>query len=262
MPDDVKLPGLGEVPKKYLLWGGIAAAGIIGVIVIRGRANASAGTPADTTGTTADTSGTGTDGSSYVDPGAYGAYDTSGLGGGSAYDYGTGGTGFDAVGYPIGSQADIQWQAQQYGGITGTATQVTTNSQWVTEALGNVPGDSGTVRSALSHVLAGLTVTTAQKDLFLEAVALNGQPPQGYPQPIKTSDTAAHPGTQDQNVKIPVVTGEVIADAQRELAAVGLKSRVSGTIPHGKTGLAKTQSPKAGTVVKRNSTVTLTVKVQ
>jgi hypothetical protein len=127
--------------------------------------------------------------------------------------------------------------------------------------MGNVPGNPETVHAALAAVLGGLTVTTAQKNLFLEAAGINGNPPGGYPKPIKVSDTAGHPGTGSNKVKVPVVTGETIPDAERELAAVGLKAKVSGTIPQGKHGLAKTQSPRGGTDVPRNSVVRLTVKV-
>jgi hypothetical protein len=57
-----------------------------------------------------------------------------------------------------------------------------------------LPGDQNTIRVALVDVLAGITVTTAQKNIFLEAVGVIGQPPGSYPTPIKTSDTSAQPG--------------------------------------------------------------------
>ena len=231
MPDDIKLPGLGKVDKKWVLIGGAGALGLIVIIVIRRKSagQSTDGTSTDTT--SADTSGTdsGIDpatgvpyadegGSSGIDPatGIPYAEESAGYG---AVDSGYGGNGavgmssdYDAAGYPIGSAADLAWQAQQEGISTGTTsgavttTGITSNSDWVSEAeSGVIPGSILTISTALSKVLGGVAVTTAQRNLFLEAVGVLGQPPQGYPQPIKLKDTPGQPakGAHTKTISAP-----------------------------------------------------------
>jgi PASTA domain len=255
MPGDIKIPGLGNVPKKYAI-GAVAAAAGLGVIVyIRARNTANAAAAADTsTAAATDTSGY----DPTIDPSTGIPYaeensgmDTSDYGGAGAY-----GTGYDAAGYPIGSSQDLAWSQQQTTGIT-------TNNEWVQEATGgSVPGDPGTIQAALSAVLGGLTVTTAQKNLFMEAVGVLGAPPQGYP-PIHTSDTSAQPGTPAKasaTVKVPNAVGQTQAGAYAIISQAGLHPSGTPDVP-GKILQVKSQSPKAGTSVARNSTVHLTSAV-
>lgn len=217
MPGEIKIPGIGNVDKKYVIAGVLVGGGVAVVVVIRSRKAAAAAaqtTSATATGMVTDPAGnqcTALDTGSGYCPGTAGdqAYYAGQGGGGNTSDYGGYGgygsgnsydSGYDAAGYPTGSAADLQWQAQQSGTgtVTGTGSTtgtVTTNSDWLTEALGVLPGDTATVQTALASVLGGLTVTTAQKNLFMEAVGILGPPPQGYPTPIKTSDTAGHPST-------------------------------------------------------------------
>lgn len=253
MPGDISVPGLGDVPKKYAI-GAVAVAAGLGVIVYIRSRNA-AKTAAATTATTADTGGT----DPSIDPatGIPYAEESAGLGVSDYGGAGAYGSGYDAGGYPIGSQADLTWSAEQNSGIT-------TNNEWVQEAIGGaVPGDPGTIQAALSAVLGGLTVTTAQKNLFMEAVGVLGNPPQGYP-PIHTSDTAAHPGTPSPKpsgtVKVPNVIWQTQEGAFAIIKAAGLNP--TGTpVVHGKVLVVQSQSPKAGTAVARGSTVHLTSKV-
>jgi fibronectin type III domain protein len=216
---DIKLPGLGEVPKKYAIGGLLAALAVVVVVIIRKKGAANAAGATATGANAAGVSGQVTDPAgnvcSALDPNsgycpgspqdiAYqqGNASEADLALGDESDYGgTGGSAvsgdYDAAGYPIGSAADLAWQAAQEGlTTTGTSTTsgITTNSSWLTEAVDTLSaqgGDTGTIQTALSMVLGGLTVTTAQQDLFLEAVGILGPPPQGYPQPIKLSNTAA-----------------------------------------------------------------------
>jgi hypothetical protein len=206
MPDQIKIPGLGEVPKKTAIIAGAGAVGIIAIVAIRHRSSAAA------TSSTA----TATPDASATDPNAIdpntgipysqeGGADAAGYGSGYQIPYGSGGggydaagSGFDAAGYPIGSEADLAWQNEQNGttGITAPTSPsgITTNADWVTEAeSGVIPGSISTISAAVSKVLGGLAVTSAQRDLFMEAVGVLGQPPQGYPQPIKLTDTPAQP---------------------------------------------------------------------
>ena len=224
---DVKLPGMGDVPKKYVVGGVVVGGGLAVVVYIRSRkasANTANQTAAQATGGVTDPAGNTCD---AVDPNSgycpgspediswqqsnSGYYGT----GAGVPDYGGGagvsGTGLvtdpagnqcaalAASGYCPGTPQDLAAQgAAGSGGTVPAATGGTpeTNSDWMTAALAVLPGGATSANeAALAGVLGGLTVTTAQKNIFLEAVGLEGQPPQGYPTPIKTSDTAQHPGT-------------------------------------------------------------------
>lgn len=223
---DLKIPGLGDVPKKYAIIGVAAAIGLAVIVFFRARsaaktAAASAAT-SDTAGLVTDPAGnqcTAVDPDSGYCPGSpedqawqenlSGYYGTSladeeddlGETGGvstAGLTYvsdpaGNQCTAVDPVtGYCPGTAQDIAAQAGTTAASTSTAPA--TNSQWLQDALQVLPGgDSSANEAALAGVLGGLTVTTAQKNIFLEAVGLEGQPPQGYPTPIKTSDTAAQP---------------------------------------------------------------------
>jgi hypothetical protein len=194
MPDDIKLPGLGQVDKKYVIGGVVIAGGIVVMVFLRNKSQANAANAASTDTSAADTSG-GTSGDSGIDP-ATGIPYAEESGGGGLNDYGGSygsyqNEGYDAAGYPLGSEADLQWQAGQ---TPGTTNDITTNEQWLEEAeSGVVPGSVSTIGDACSKVLGGLPVTTAQRNLFLEVVGVIGNPPGGYPTPIKLKDTSGQP---------------------------------------------------------------------
>lgn len=254
---DVKVPGVGDVPKKYVV-GGVIVGSLIAIVVYIRIRNTAASTAATTAAPATDTSAidpatgipyseeqgdTGIDpatGIPYIDEsggGSYGASDVSNL---------------DASGYPIGSAQDLAYQAQQSSGISS-------NEEWVQAAMGDLPGDQATIQAALLGVLSGQTVTNAQKTLFLEAVALNGNPPQGYPTPIKLSDTAAQPGTPAPTAKVTIpksIIGQPQEAAFAILGAAGLKPVGTKLVP-GKTLIVQSSSPAAGSSVAKGSTVTL-----
>jgi hypothetical protein len=252
---DIKVPGIGNLPKKYAI-GAVAVAAGLGVIVyIRSRnaAQSAASAGAADAATTADTSGDSGD-DTYDSGDDSGSYDYG------ADDYGgdySGESGYDAAGYPIGSSADLQYQDEQTSGIQ-------TNDEWVQQAIGgSVPGDPGTIQAALSAVLGGLTVTNAQKNLFLEAAGILGEPPQGYPTPIKTSDTAAQPGTPATaaQVSVPNVKGQPQEAAYGIISEAGLKPSGSPTVK-GKILYVQSQTPSPGAKAAKGSTVHLTSKVK
>lgn len=281
MPDNIRLPVFGEVPKKYAIGGGIAAVVVVGVIVVRKRSAANAAGAANAEN--ASVSGTDGSGGTVTDPAGnvcaavnpVSGYcpgtpeDQSFQSGGYAGvpDFGAGYGGGYGSGYvidPAGNQCYALDPATGYcPGYnpvgTGSGSGITTNDEWLSAAMSDVPGNQGTIQAALSAVLGGLTVTTAQKDLFLEAVGINGEPPQGYPKPIKTSDTSGHPGTQ--KVKVPSVTGQPQEAAFAILSEAGLSPRGNKTIP-GQTLTVISQSPKAGTSVSHGTVVHLTSKVK
>lgn len=171
----------------------VVGAGVAVIVYIRGKNKASS------TGATAGTAdGTVTDPAgntcSVLDPNSGYcpgspediAYQQSMTGNFTDTGYGGTDTGVSTAGIPISSLPGS-------GGASGIAT----NSDWVTEALQLLPGGASSAnQAALSAVLGGLTVTTAQLNIFNEAVGLVGMsPPQGYPTPIKTSDTSGQPGS-------------------------------------------------------------------
>jgi len=170
-----------------------------GVIYFRHKANQS-----NTSTTTATGTGTQTDPAGNVgqiDPATGYAY-------GSPEDTATLnntqiGAGLDAYGTgAIDPNTGVPYAYELgYGsGDAGTGTisgqqPITTNSQWLTAAEGVLPnGTSATVEAALSKVLGGVAVSASERDLFLEAVGILGNPPQGYPQPIKLTNTSGQPG--------------------------------------------------------------------
>jgi hypothetical protein len=219
MPEpDVKVPGIGKIDKKYAIGGGLAAIAIVVIVVVRKKAQSSAANATTTAGTPAGAGNMVTDPAgnqcSVLDPNSgycpgtaedlqYQQDQTlasSSLAGGGDSPYGGGNeySGYDAAGYPLGSQADLAWQQEQQTGTTTTtgtsASGITTNSEWITDALSELPGDSTTNQTALISVFGGITVTTAQKDIYNEAVGVLGPPPVAPP-PIKTSDTSSQPGS-------------------------------------------------------------------
>lgn len=239
----VTLPIIGDVDKKYATIGVIAAGGVAVVVYIEKR-RAAQSAMASAAATTAATASTSTDPAGNVgtiDPATgyvYGSpQDEAALSqaADAGYsDYGgldtAGGTGDidPETGYEVGSIADEQ-ALGEVTATTGTSAQstpstgISTNSQWVTQAVATLPGDSSTITTALTSVLGGLTVTTAQQQLFMEAVGLLGAPPGGYPTPIKTSDTAGQPGTGTTRAAFSPtsVVGETLSAAGAALSSHG-----------------------------------------
>jgi hypothetical protein len=168
----VKVPGVGNVKKQYV----IAGAGIVLVVVaVAYMRRQSATTAAATTAT--DTTATGTS-AGY-------AYDT-GLSGTAAGNYAP--YGVDINGNPIAAPTGA-----------GTNGTFTTNQDWTSAAAVSL-AEAGIATTAstdaIAEVLAGHAVTPAQKGIFEKAIGLLGQPPQGYPSPIKlTSTPTGGPGT-------------------------------------------------------------------
>jgi len=185
----------------------------------------------------------------FAAPGSLGGA-VSGYGG--SY-YGSGNiNGYDQYGNPVYST-----------GITGNMVY-TTNADWAQAAENDLLALGVTQQAAataITRILAGLTVTIAQQDLFMQAIGLIGQPPQGYPKPIKLINSPAQPGPPPPHppilvptIVVPNLIGMTQGDAYRTLEAVGLKStgKVSRIIY-----IVTSQSPKAGTHVLKGSIVTL-----
>jgi hypothetical protein len=178
----IKLPGVGPVKTPVAL----AAGGVVVGILIyaywrRSKTNATDTTTATTDASTAIDPSTGL---TYAEEAAggggtgYGYPSYGGYSGGGQYSQ----NGYDVYGNPLPAPT----------GLGGGA--ITTNNDWATQAETVLQGAGVTqavATAAVTRVLGGLTVTSTQRDYFLQAVGTLGQPPQGYPTPIKVTD----PGT-------------------------------------------------------------------
>jgi hypothetical protein len=252
---DVNLPGLGKIDKKYAIAGTLVAVGLGVIVYIRSRNAASTAAAADTAAAGGSTPDDGTD-ESGIDPATgipYAEEDSGDYGDDGGGDYAEDDTDLDAAGYPIGSAQDLAYEEEQSTGIE-------TNDEWLEAAIsGDVPGTASAIQAACAAVLAGLTVTTAQKDLFLEAVGILGQPPQGYPTPIKTSDTASQSSSSSGNVSVPHTEGGTAGEAHDLIVAVGLVPKAA-TASQKPSDIVTGTSPSAGTSVASGSKVTITAK--
>jgi PASTA domain len=274
---DIKVPGLGEVPKPAVYGGALFIVGAVVVVYIRHRnaANSAAANSASST----------TSGNLVTDPAGNQC---------AALD--------PASGYCPGTQEDEQYQEQASAGIgegydeypgggagqylvtdangnqcveldpatglcpvatgtgTGTSTTtVTTNAQWVVEAEEQL-GNSSTVQAALGYALSGSPVTAAQKNIFMEAVGLLGPPPQGYPPLNVTGSNSGGGGAK--TVDVPRVEGMRVEEANAALSAKGLNSHLSGPRKAGVAYYVNSQTPGAGKKVASGSTVDLGISTK
>jgi PASTA domain len=135
-----------------------------------------------------------------------------------------------------------------------------TKEQWIAQTAKDLPGSAATFEIAAAKVFAGITVTTAQKQLFLEGVGVNPLPPGVTYPPIKTSDTSAQPGTT--KVKVPTLTGKRGEEARVIVEGLGFKYTQSpATTGKGKTTTVTSQSPGPGTSANKGSTVHVNLRV-
>lgn len=188
MAGTVKLPGVGPVKKPVV----IAGVGILGGVLVYAYWKRSSA-PAATATATTDTSAT--------DPSSGYVQDSTAAGYNMVYPSAYSGTapyGYDMFGNPLPPPTGA-----------GSNGVYTTNSDWATAAESSLEsgGVSLSVSTlAISRVLGGLSVNSAQRDVFMQAIGLLGQPPQGYPQPIKLTDSGSGPSTPPGTV-LPAPTG-------------------------------------------------------
>lgn len=159
MPNTVNVPGVGTVPTKYAVIGGVAVVGIAGVAWFRYMNNKNA---AVDTGTTTDYTGSATDETVYP------AYAT---------DYAPDQS-YDGGAYPYPT-----YTTPSYGLTTTTQTaNPTTNSEWTqrsVEYLESVGIDATNASLSVSRYLLKECLTATQADIVRQAVAGLGTPPQG-----------------------------------------------------------------------------------
>jgi PASTA domain len=263
---DIKIPGIGPVDKKkaLLIGGGTLATIVVVMIRRKSAATTAAAAPATTDPNAA------TDTSGLIDPstGVPYADEQNGLNSFNtgAGDFAGGAGNFDAAGYPLGSQADLAWQSQVSGTSATGTTAITTNTQWL-EAAEQQLGNTSDVVQALTKVLGGVAVTSAQQGVFLEAVGFLGQPPGGYP-PINLTTTAGQPagggsgGTTTPppgTTVVPNVRGMSANNALAALTRVGLVGHLNVERNPKDTYKVKGQTPGGGTKVAQGSTVDLDI---
>lgn len=159
MADNIKIPGVGSVPKKYVLIGGVAVVGIAGVFWLRYLRNPE---PVADTSTTTDYTG------EVGDETVYPAYST---------DYAPDAS-YDGGAYPYPTYTTPSY------GLTSTVQTADpiTNSEWTQRSIEHlellgVESQAGSL--AVSRYLLKECVTSTQADLVRQAVAALGPPPQG-----------------------------------------------------------------------------------
>jgi hypothetical protein len=160
MSGTVKVPGLGTMPKKYVVVAGGGVAAVVAVGFYRKRNSASAATTPV----------------APVDDGS-GAFDSTPVGPGGSNGL------TNQFGDPVPPQI-----VQQTPGIE-------TNQDWITagsaQDLGGV--DSSTISHALAKVLGNIAVTQSEAEIYHEVVGIIGPPPQGAPAIRLTTGTANPP---------------------------------------------------------------------
>lgn len=173
---DVKVPGIGNVPKPALIAVGAASVGILAYAYY--RHNSATPSDTDTTGGTSDVTDT------SIDP-------ATGVPYADEFGYTNSGYGFLGVNDPSTGQIITS------GSGTGVVT-ITTNAQWSQAAqayLASIGGfDSTAVAAALGAGLLGHYMTPDQVGIWNAAIAFEGNPPGGYP-PLNTTPPIGQPPT-------------------------------------------------------------------
>jgi hypothetical protein len=181
---DIKLPGVGEVPRGGVIAGGIIAIGA-GIYLYIKHKDAAAAPAVPAAGY----------GYGYQAQGYGYGYGTQGFQAGYAAGYGLGiataGYGTGVAGYGYGYTPTTP---------TGGGTPVpTTNALWLADAEAALdPTHSpATVSAALGKYLAGGTLTSDQASIVSLAIAAVGDPPvpgaNGYPPAVHTSAPGGQP---------------------------------------------------------------------
>jgi hypothetical protein len=207
----VSLPGLGPVKKVYVLGAVGVVAAILGIAYYR-RSRVPAAP--DTTTNPIDYSTTDT------------GY-SNGAGGGGGSGGGYGGTapwpwGYDAAGNPL--------PAPVPGGTANPGGAINTNAEWASQAIGLLEDGGNTeaiASGAVTGVLGGIGVTSDQEALFLRAVGVLGDPPQGYPKPIRLVAPPSDPTPTPDN-PAPQPPGAT-AGHKAPAAVTGLKASAKTT---------------------------------
>lgn len=283
---NVKVPVIGNVPKKAAAGGLLVVGTLVVVYYVRKRNAAAAGTaasgstaadqypPDGTTGNPQDPYSTDpATNQTYGDEaagsgGTYGAY--SGVSAQTDTYPWDGTTGNEADPYSLDPGSGITYGDEGLAsGGTGTGgtggPPFANNSAWenwaVQQLITNDPGISqANLTTALGLYLNGQPVSPADKTLIFDATGTAGDPPvagpNGYPPKVRTDGSK---GGGSGTVTVPDVKGQPQEAAYALIAQAGLKPEGSKDI-HGKVLFVVSQTPAAGRKVAHGSKVTLVSK--
>lgn len=278
----VKIPGIGEIPKKQAAIGGAVLAVLLGIVWYRHRAAAAASNTAPPP--TGDAAGAGLASDPYPPDGT-----TGNAGDPNSTDPATGQTYGDEDTSYYGSTGTAG------GGGGSLAQQVTSNAAWSQAAQGYLvtadPAiDPGTIASALGAYVTGSPVTADQQTIIEQAIAFEGYPPvagpSGQPPSINlapggtgtgtggTGGTGTTGGTGSAGggtgpaappkappaaatVSVPHVVNDQVNVAIEALTAAGLTYHLSATRDPSKTYIVNSQTPAAEKQVAKGSNVDL-----
>lgn len=187
---DVKVPGVGTVPKKGVAVGLGVLALVLGIAWYRHSRNASAAAASPATQPDPNAIDPAT-GLTYGEEAA-GIQAGDLAGGGTGYGDTSGIVGYSANGQPV--------YADQVG--YGPTPNFVNNAAWSQAAqqylVASTGADAGTVAAALGTYLAGQPLTQAQASVVQQAIAFFGQPPQagsnGYPPSLNLSGASGSTG--------------------------------------------------------------------
>jgi hypothetical protein len=168
--------------------------------------------------------------------------------------------GYDQYGNPIYSSNS------QQSGVPGAFTN---NAQWTQAALQEMvdlepSADPGTIADALGLYINGQSVTSAQKSVIEQAIALEGFPPVGgtngnppgiVDQPITSGGGG---GTGGATITVPNVVKDTLNQAHSTLQSAGLTFNTdTAKDKPGYERIVTSQKPKAGTKVAKGTKVSL-----
>lgn len=236
----------------------VAVAGIVGVGGWYLYKHATAAQTSTTPGSSQYGYGTGAYG--YGSNYAYG-YGSGGYGygqyvppGGDYYGYGQYGYGY----YGPGGYGGSGFPSYPPGYTPTTTTPNSTNQQWAQSAAAALTAQGFTGRNvaiALGKYLTGKPLNTDQQNIVTTAIGLEGDPPQdgagGFPPAMHTTSTHHTPKPTD--VTVPNVVGIDYENAAKILQEIGLTPRRGRP----NVGIVASESPKAGSKVKKGAKVTL-----
>ncbi len=209
MAKTVKIPGVGSVPTKWAVVGGVAVVGIAGVAWWRYSNNKAA--IAEETATTTDFTG------ATGDETVYPAYST---------DYAPDES-YDGGAYPYPTYTTPSY------GLTSTVQTAdpTTNSEWTQRSIEHlellgIESQAGSL--AVSRYLLKECVTATQGDIVRQAVAALGPPPQGTfsiivcpTTPTQQQDDTPPAGSAQPTAKAkPGQVGPVVVKSSKTSASV------------------------------------------
>jgi hypothetical protein len=251
------LPGVGKVPKGWLIAVGGGSVLVLGYVWYKHK-NAAAASTTSTTPTATSGDQYPPDGTTGNPSDPYSTDPNTGMtyGDEQLYGGGYGGTGYG--GYPGGYPGSPG--SPGAGGPGGPP--FTDNAAWATYAEQQLAGivDPTALSAALGVYLTGRPASSSQVSLIDQAIAIAGYPPvagtspAGYPPAIKQGG-GGNPG--GGGTTVPNVVGQNWMGAIKQISTAGFKPSPAAKPANAKDPITG-QQPAGGTQASKGSTVTLT----